>query len=86
MFGYIKAQLILSGIVALIIFIVLTIYGQQYSLLISLAAGIIDLIPFFGSGTVLVPWAIITLLFGDYVKALMLLGLAFVLFLFRKVA
>lgn len=86
MFGYIKSQLILSGTVALIIFIVLTIYGQKYSLLIAIAAGFIDLIPFFGSGTVLVPWAIITLLFGDYVKALVLLGLAFVLFLFRKVA
>lgn len=86
MFGYIKSQLILSGTVALIIFIVLTIYGQKYSLLIAIAAGIIDLIPFFGSGTVLVPWAVITLLFGDYVKALVLLGLAFILFLFRKVA
>lgn len=86
MFGYIKSQLILSGTVALVIFIVLTIYGQKYSLLIAIAAGFIDLIPFFGSGTVLVPWAVITLLFGDYVKALVLLGLAFVLFLFRKVA
>ena len=85
-FGYIKSQLILSGIVALIIFIVLAIYGQKYSLLIAIAAGLIDLIPFFGSGTVLVPWAIITLLFGDYVKALVLLGLSFVLFLFRKIA
>lgn len=86
MFGYLKAQLILSGMVTLIIFVVLTIYGQSYSLLIAIAAGIIDLIPFFGSGTVLVPWAVVTLLMGDYVKALVLIGLALVLFLFRKVA
>ena len=86
MFGYIKAQLILSGVVCLVIFLALTVYGQPYSLLIAIAAGIIDLIPFFGSGTVLVPWAIVTLLWGDYPKALMLIILALVLFLFRKLA
>ncbi len=86
MFGYLRAQLILSGAVALIIFLALLIYGQSYSILIALACGIIDLVPFFGSGVVLVPWAIIMLIFGNYKKALFLLILALMLFLFRKLA
>lgn len=86
MFGYMKAQIILSGIVGLIIFIALTIYGQSYSLLIAIGSAIIDIIPFFGSGTVIIPWAIVTLLWGDYTKAIFLLALSLVLFLFRKLA
>ena len=85
-FGYLKAQLILSGCVSLIIFLALTFWGQKYSLLIALVAGIIDLIPFFGSGVVLIPWAVIELILGQYSTCVFLLVLAFVLFLFRKLA
>lgn len=85
-FGYLKAQLILSGVVTLIIFISLLIWGQEYSLIIAIVCGIIDIIPFFGSGTVLVPWAIIEMFVGHYTKTIFLLILALVLFLFRKLA
>ena len=51
-----------------------------------IAAGIIDFVPFFGSGTVLVPWAAICLLTGNIKKGIFLLILAFILFLFRKLA
>lgn len=86
MFGYLKAQLILSGIVTLIVFVALLIWGQKYSILIAIFCGIIDLIPFFGSGVVLIPWAVVELFLGNYVKTLFLLLLSFVLFLFRKLA
>ena len=85
-FGYLKAQLILSSIVTAIIFISLLIWGQRYSLIIAIVCGIIDIIPFFGSGTVLVPWAIVEMFMGHYGKAIFLLILALVLFLFRKLA
>ncbi len=86
MFGYLRAQLILSGVVTLIIFIALLIYGQSYSLLIAIACGIIDVMPFFGSGAVLVPWGVIMLLLGNFQKGLFLLALALALFIFRKLA
>lgn len=86
MFGYLRAQLILSGVVTLIIFIALLIYGQSYSLLIAIACGIIDVMPFFGSGAVLVPWGVIMLLLGNFQKGLFLLALALALFTFRKLA
>ena len=86
MFGYLHAQLILSGIVTVIVFVALLIYRQPYSLLIAIATGIIDVMPFFGSGAILVPWGVICLLVGNYKKALFLLILAFALFLYRKLA
>lgn len=86
MFGYLKAQLILSGVVGLIIYLALTLWGQNYALLIAIACAVIDIIPFFGSGTILIPWAVISLLWGDYKKTLFLLAVALVLFLFRKLA
>ena len=85
-FGYLKAQLILSGIVTLIIFFTLSVMGQKYALIIAILCGIIDVIPFFGSGTVLVPWAVVEIFLGNYTKFLWLVILAFVLFVFRKLA
>lgn len=86
MFGYLRAQLILSGVVLVIVFVALLIFRQPYSLLIAIATGIIDIMPFFGSGAILVPWGVICLLVGQFKKALFLLILAFALFLFRKLA
>lgn len=86
MFGYLRAQLILSGVVLVIVFVALLIVRQPYSLLIAIATGIIDIMPFFGSGAILVPWGVICLLVGNLKKAIFLLILAFALFLFRKLA
>ena len=86
MFGYLKAQLVLSSLVTIITFLALLVWGQEYALLIALLCGIIDLIPFFGSCTILVPWAVVSLFLRDYPKALFLLILALALFLFRKLA
>ncbi|MDD6024913.1 MAG: sporulation integral membrane protein YtvI [Oscillospiraceae bacterium] len=86
MFGYLRAQLILSSAVALIVFLALLIWGQDYSILIALAVGFIDIVPFFGSGVILIPWAIIMLVTAKYKKALFLLALSLALFLFRKLA
>lgn len=86
MFGYLRAQLILSGVVLVIVFVALLIFRQPYSLLIAIATGIIDIMPFFGSGAILVPWGVICLLVGNLKKAVFLLILAFALFLFRKLA
>ena len=84
--GYLKAQIILSATVALIVFLALLIWRQNYALVISLLTGLIDFIPFFGSGIILIPWAVVTLFTGNITKGIFLLALSFVCFLFRKLA
>lgn len=43
--------------------------GNPYAILLGVLTGIIDALPIFGTGTVLIPWAVGSLLFG-HVKML----------------
>lgn len=64
LFGYLKAQLILSAITAAELFVGLMILGVKHTLLLSVIIALIDLLPVFGTGTVLIPWALINILSG----------------------
>ena len=86
MFGYMKARLVIAAMVAAIFFVAMLIWGQDYALILALIAGVLDFLPFFGSGAILVPWAVAALFMGDTRQALFLLILCFCLFLFRKLA
>ena len=86
MFGYMKARLVIAAMVAAIFFVAMLIWGQDYALILALIAGVLDFLPFFGSGAILVPWAVVSLFLGDTRKAMFLLILCFCLFLFRKLA
>lgn len=68
--GYLKAEAIL--ILVSFVISVIGLYGfkffgmnVKYPLLIALAIGFVDALPILGSGSVMVPWAIISALNGD---------------------
>ena len=84
-FGYLRAQIILSSIIALISFVVFLIMHQKYALFFALAVGIIDFIPMLGSAVVLLPWSIILIISANYRKAIVYLALCFILFMFRRI-
>lgn len=63
--GYLKAQGILMVIAFVIIFIGLTLLGAEYALLIALGIAFLDALPFFGSGLILWPWAVISFINGN---------------------
>ncbi|MCD7835885.1 MAG: sporulation integral membrane protein YtvI [Lachnospiraceae bacterium] len=71
--GYLRAQLKIEMWMYLLLVIGLTILNVDYTLLIALGIAILDLLPFFGTGTVMVPWAIIKILSSDYKMAIGLL-------------
>ncbi len=64
--GYVKAQLIIMSIAAVIIFLGLTILNIEFALLIALGIAILDALPFFGSGAVLWPWSLVSFIYGDF--------------------
>ena len=68
--GYFKAQFFIEIRIYVLILIGLFILRIDYSFLIALAIAFLDFLPFFGSGAVFWPWAIIKLLGGDYVRAI----------------
>lgn len=58
LFGFIRAQLILISITALIVLIGLLILQIPYAITIALLIGLVDLLPYLGVGAVLVPWIV----------------------------
>ncbi len=84
--GYIKAELILSVGVFFILLIGFSVIGQGYALLLALLLAVMDFIPIIGSGTVMVPWAVVDLVMGNYRGALGLMVIWGVVCLFRRVA
>lgn len=71
--GYLKAQLKIEVWMYLLLVIGLSILRIDYALLIALGIACLDFLPFFGTGTVMVPWAIIKILSADYKIAIGLL-------------
>ncbi|MCM1181864.1 MAG: sporulation integral membrane protein YtvI [Roseburia sp.] len=68
--GYFKAQLRIEIWMYLLILVGISILKVRYALLIALLMAFLDFLPFFGTGAVLVPWAIITAFGGNYVRAI----------------
>lgn len=67
--GYLKAQLKIMGIVYIVLLAGLVILRQENALLIALLIALLDFLPFFGTGTVMVPWALIKMFQADYKMA-----------------
>ncbi|ADU29049.1 sporulation integral membrane protein YtvI [Evansella cellulosilytica] len=63
--GFLRAQLILMGIASIIVFIGLTILRVDYAFNIALFVGIAEILPYLGSGTILIPWLIYLFLSGN---------------------
>ena len=64
--GYFKAQFKIMGVVYVILLVGLLIMRVGYSPLVAFLVAFLDALPFFGTGTVLIPWAVIKLLSADY--------------------
>lgn len=87
--GYLKAQLILIIVSFVISLIGLYIYrligfNIKYPLLIALGIGFVDALPILGSGTVMVPWAILTSLNGDIKLGIAILILWIIMSVIRQ--
>ena len=67
---YLKAQVIIMGVVAVLCALGFWLLGDPWFLLLGLAVGLLDALPFIGTGTILVPWAVILLIQGNYGSAL----------------
>lgn len=64
--GYFKAQFKIMGVVFAILLVGFVLMQIRFSILLALAIAFLDFLPFFGTGTALIPWAIYKFLVGDY--------------------
>lgn len=71
--GYFIAQFKIMAVVSAILFVGLSLLKVEYAIVLAILIGLLDFLPFFGTGTVFVPWCIYTVLTGEYMRALFLL-------------
>lgn len=71
--GYFKAQFKIEIWMYLLLLVGFSILQVQYAAIISLGIAFLDFFPVFGTGTVLLPWAVIKILSGDLKMAIGLL-------------
>lgn len=76
--GYFLAQFKIMFVVALVLMGGLLLLGVRYWAVLAVAIALLDFLPMFGTGTVLIPWAAVKLFTGDFAYAAGL-GLLYVL-------
>lgn len=64
-FGFLKSQIILMLLTAFVGLIGLVILQVEHAFTIALILGLLDLLPYFGPGLILIPWSIYSFLTGD---------------------
>lgn len=82
--GFIKAQIILSLLTFIMAFVGLTILGVPYTALLSLLIVIVDILPILGTGSVLVPWAVVAILQENHFLGIGLIILFIVITVVRR--
>ena len=83
--GFFRSQLIFALVDMAIILVAFFIIGVPYPLPIALLLCFLDFIPFFGAGTVLVPWGLICLLLGFTSMGAQLVLLYAILYILRRI-
>lgn len=64
--GYFKAQFKIMAIVFVILLVGLGILNTGYFVLVAFLIAFLDFLPFFGTGTAMIPWAVYKFFMGDY--------------------
>ena len=82
---YFRVQLIIMSINIVVCSTAFLMIGNPYAILLGVLTGIIDALPIFGTGTVLIPWAVGSLLFGHVKNAVILVVLYIVTYFVREI-
>lgn len=64
--GYFKAQFKIMIVVCLILIVGFVILDVHFYFLLAILIALLDFLPFFGTGTALIPWGLYKLMVGDY--------------------
>lgn len=82
---YFKVQAVIMAINAALCVAGLMIIRNPYAVVIGILIGIVDALPIFGTGTVLIPWAVIRLVMGDFLSAAVLMTVYVVTYFVREI-
>lgn len=71
--GWLKAQAQLAGVIFFIVLVGFLLMRVSYAPLWAALVALVDAVPVLGTGTVLIPWALVSLLQGEHLRAIGLL-------------
>ena len=81
---YFKVQLFIMLMTAIICVIGFLLIRNPYAIVLGIILGMLDALPMFGTGTVLVPWSIIMLVVGHFFAAAVLFTIYIITYLLRE--
>ncbi len=82
---YIRAYLLVMLITSVELYLGLSIIGQSYALILAIAISIIDVLPVLGTGTVLIPWGIISIVSGSTWRGIAIIVLYIIITVVRQI-
>ena len=68
--GYFLAQFKIMVVIIIVLLVGFLILDVPFAILLAVLIAFLDMLPFFGTGTALIPWAIFDVLSGDYKTAI----------------
>lgn len=86
LFGFLRAQFILVAITTVFVIIGLLLLRVPYAVTIGLLIGLVDLLPYLGTGAVFVPWILYAFVDGSYAFAFGLTVLYALIVIARQLA
>ncbi len=82
--AYLKTELIIMMIVIGELMFGFSLMGNRYSLLLGLLIGLLDALPLFGTGTVLIPWFLVELAMGHFKRMVYICAIYVVCYFTRE--
>lgn len=82
--SFLKAQIILLGIISTVCAVTLRLIGIKNGIIYGIVAGLLDMLPFIGTGITLVPLGIFQIFSGCYGRGMLILGLYGICALLRE--
>lgn len=82
--AYLKTQAVIMLLTTAICMAGLWFLKNPYYLLAGVGIGILDALPIFGTGTILIPWAILQFIKRKWEKGLVLLGIYLICYMVRE--
>lgn len=82
--AWLKTQLIIMAITSVLCILGLFLIRNPYSILFGIGIGLLDALPLFGTGSVLIPWSIFLFIKRQWWEGMVLLGLYVICYLIRQ--
>lgn len=82
--AWFKTQGIIMGLITMLCILGMAAIGNPYYIMAGIGIGVLDALPIFGTGTVLIPWGIVCLFLGRWGRALALFGLYLICYFIRE--